>query len=76
MHDEGACGSGGKTPFILNHCIIMRLLDSCTPKGIAPGGHLGGHKSRPGIFERERNVCPLPATNISFIITICFCQHN
>ena len=65
MHDEGACGSGGKAPFILNHCAIMRLLVSCTPQGIVPGGHLGGHQSWLGIFERERNVCPVPETNIN-----------
>jgi len=65
MHDEGVRGSGGKTPFVLNHYIIMRLLVSYTPQGISPGGHLGGHQSMPGKCERERNVCLMKATKIN-----------
>ena len=61
-YNEGVCRSGRKAPFILNHCIIIRVLVNSTPQRIFPGGHLGGHQSRPGIFERGRNVCSLPAT--------------
>jgi hypothetical protein len=65
MHDEDVCRSGGKAPFILNHCITMSLLVSRTSQGIDPGGHLGRHQNRPGKSERERNICLLPATKIN-----------
>jgi hypothetical protein len=72
MHDEGVCGSGGKAPFILNHCIIMRLLVSCTTQGTAPAGHLGGPQSRSGKFDREINFCPLPATKVNSSVFMFF----
>jgi hypothetical protein len=67
MHDEGVCGSGGKVPFILNHCIIMRLLVSCTPQGIAAGGHLGGHQSRPGKTGKGEKCLPTVGNKNKFL---------